>query len=72
MALPQDDSYLHHAVIVGGGGLHQPLLETTQSGIKQLERHGHPIQGVQPVQNACDMQVPVLINHLGIILGHAF
>ena len=58
-------------VVVGTDGFHWFLLQPAQGSVERLEGHRHPIQGVQSIQDACHMQIPILIDHLGIVPGHS-
>ena len=52
------------------GGLHWFLLQATQGSVEGLEGNGHPIQGIQSIEDTHDMQVSILIDHFGIVPGH--
>ena len=58
--------------VISMGRLERLLLQPTQGGTELLECHGHPIQGIQPIQDAGHMEITVLANHLGVVSSHPF
>ena len=70
MAFPQNNHDLCHAVVISTGLLKRLLLQPTQSGIEQLECHGHPIRRIQSIQDPGHMEITILINHLGVVSSH--